>query len=122
MAIKMIIPPDEKVQGIDFDTVPKMVQVEINAHTKQIEWQPMNAQLKKGEAEYIAKRLKVKGAIPVERYQNIKAAICEGLKLIEIERRYRGRKGYTISEIKRVSAPLSDFNNWNRSPLVSKIK
>lgn len=121
MAIKMIIPPDEK-QGIDFDTVPKMVQVEINVHTKQIEWQPMNAQLKPGEAEYIAKAIKVKGKIPVQRYQDIKSAICEGLNLEDIARRYKGRKGYTISDIKRVSAPLSQFNKWNRSPLVSKKK
>lgn len=121
MAIKIIIPPDAPNE-LTFTTVGKMVQVVVDKKSGTIEWQPMNAQLKKGEAEYIAKRLKVKGAIPVERYQNIKAAICEGLKLIEIERRYRGRKGYTISEIKRVSAPLSDFNNWNRSPLVSKIK
>ena len=111
--IKPIIPQDNDRPN-DFTKVPKMVQVVTDKVSGTIEWQPQNAQLTEKEARFIADVRGIKGNPPVTRYKDIKTAILEGLSLEQIRRRYRGQKGFNISEIKAVSAALSDYNGWKR--------
>jgi hypothetical protein len=112
MAIKMIIPPDD-TPNTDFETVKKKIPVVVNS-SGTVEWMSPNIKLTEKEAVFVAAKRKIKGDIPKERYQNIKSAILDGLKQGQIEMRYRGQIGYTIAEIKAVSAALSKFNGWKR--------
>jgi len=110
----MMIPPDNNnTPDTDFETVKKQIPVVVNS-SGTIEWMSPNIKLTEKEAVFVAKARKIKGDIPISRYQNIKTAILDGLTQGQILRRYRGQLGYTISEIKGVSAALSSYNKWKR--------
>jgi hypothetical protein len=101
-------------------TPGKEKQVVVNQETKTIEWQRTGSLLKPGEAEFIAKRLGVKGKIPVERYQKIKTEIVAGKSRAQMVRKFAGQKGYREGTIAKISAALSDFNGWTNRKLCRK--
>lgn len=101
-------------------TLGKEKQVVVNQETNTIEWQRTGSLLKPGEAEFIAKRLGVKGRIPADRYQKIKMEIVAGKSRAQMVRKFAGQKGFKEGTIAKISAALSDFNGWTNRKLCRK--
>jgi len=108
------IPPAADSEGF---TPGKEKQVVVNRETNTIEWQRTGSLLKPGEAEFIAKRIGVKGKIPADRYQKIKMEIVAGKSRAQMVRKFAGQKGLSEGAIAAISAALSKFNGWQNRRL-----